>query len=144
MPAHAAHEGPGPVARRTHLPQTRRTAETGHAARWEWAAPVTGGVALGLYAVFISSQHGGSTLHAWLVGIVAALVSIAVGHVLIRERHRMVAEVRAAAFGALFGVSMGFLYSLAGPTALRASEIGLLMGLGMGLVSYYVFYLHEH
>ncbi|MEU7167431.1 hypothetical protein AB0A70_22765 [Streptomyces morookaense] len=143
MPAHAAHEGPGPVARGTHLPQTRRTAEAGHA-RWEWGVPVTGGIALGLYAVFISSETGNSAGHAWLVGLVTALVSIAVGHVLLRERHRMVAEVRAAAFGAFFGICMGFLCSLSGGSVLRSTAIGLPLGIGMGLISYYVFYAHEH
>ncbi|MFD0382901.1 hypothetical protein ACFQ2B_12535 [Streptomyces stramineus] len=78
------------------------------------------------------------------MGLAVAVVSMGAGYVLLRERNRMVAEVRAAAFGALFGCSMGFLYSLAGGTVLRAVEIGLLLGLGMGLASYYVFHWHEH
>ncbi|MGW1075777.1 hypothetical protein [Streptomyces sp. NPDC002537] len=145
MPAHSimpgrhhAHEGPGPVARGTHLPHTGRTA------RWTWAVPVTGGIVLGLYAVFISGQNGFSTAGSWLLGLATALVSAGAGYVLIRERAKLITEVRAIAYGSLFGAGMGFLYSLTGDSVLRAIEIGLLLGLGMGLASYYVFYWHEH
>ncbi|MEU2869185.1 hypothetical protein ABZ769_08260 [Streptomyces olivoreticuli] len=139
MPGHhRGHEGPGPVARGTHLPGE------GHASRLPWAVPATGGFMLGLYAVFLSSQNGYSTLGSWLMGIVVALVSAGAGYVLIRERKKMVTEVRAIAYGSLFGVSMGFLYSLSGDSVLRSIEIGLLLGLGMGLASYYLFYWHEH
>ncbi|MEV6675152.1 hypothetical protein [Streptomyces sp. NPDC051162] len=139
MPGHhPGHEGPGPVPRGTHL----RGAD--HASRLSWAVPLTGAVVLGLYAVFLSGRNGFTTLGSWLMGIAVALVSGGVGYVLIRERKKMITEVRAVAYGSLFGCSMGFLYSLSGDSVLRSIEIGLLLGLGMGLVSYYVFYSHEH
>ncbi|MFE0043156.1 hypothetical protein [Streptomyces albireticuli] len=138
---HHAHEGPGPVARGTHLPRTGRAGREGH---WTRNVPVAGGIVLGLYATYLASQNGFSTLGYWMLGLAVAVVSMGLGYVLIRQRHRMTTEVRSAAYGALFGCSMGFLYSLGGGTALRASEIGLLLGLGMGLASYYVFYWHEH
>ncbi|ARZ69604.1 hypothetical protein M1P56_01915 [Streptomyces sp. HU2014] len=135
---HHAHEGPGPVARGTHLPHA------GREGRWTRDVPIAGGVVLGLYATYLASQNGFSTLGYWMMGLAVAVVSMGIGYVLIRQRNRMVAEVRAAAFGTLFGCCMGFLHSLGGGTVLRASEIGLLLGLGMGLASYYVFYWHEH
>ncbi|MGW2190331.1 hypothetical protein [Streptomyces sp. NPDC001719] len=139
MPGHhRGHEGPGPVPSGTHL----RGAD--HASRLSWAVPLTGAVVLGLYAVFLASQNGFTTPGAWLMGIAVALVSGGAGYVLIRERKKMITEVRAVAFGALFGCSMGLLYSLSGDSVLRSIEIGLLLGLGMGLASYYVFYWHEH
>ncbi|MEU1674269.1 hypothetical protein ABZ752_19900 [Streptomyces roseifaciens] len=134
---HHAHEGPGPVARGTHLP-------AGHEPRFTWAVPVVGGVALGLFAIFLASNNGYSVAAAVLIGVVAGLIAMAAGYALLHERNTMIAEVRAAAFGALFGGSMGFLHSLSGGTVLRSTGIGLLTGFGMGLASYYVFYWHEH
>ncbi|RLU94605.1 hypothetical protein CTZ27_17975 [Streptomyces griseocarneus] len=146
MPAHsimpgrqpAAHEGPGPVARGTHLPHAARSD------RWTWAVPLAGAVMLGLYGVFLASENGWPTLNYWLLGLALAVVSGVLGHALIRQRDKMITEVRAAAFGSLLGASIGFLHALTGATVLRSAQIGLLVGLGMGLTSYYVFYWHEH
>ncbi|MFI1969653.1 hypothetical protein BLA24_15500 [Streptomyces cinnamoneus] len=135
---HYGHEGPGPV------PRTGRARHADHAGRATWAVPVALGVVLGLYAVFLAHDNGFGTAQGWLVGLIAALVSTGAGYALLRWRDRMVAEVRAAAFGALLGTGIGFLYSLTGPTVLRAVEVGLLCGLGMALASYYVFHWHEH
>ncbi|WKU45304.1 hypothetical protein Q3V23_15190 [Streptomyces sp. VNUA116] len=132
---HAAHEGPGPVARGTRL---------GEPARWTWAVPLTGGVALGLFAIFLAGNNGYTTGAAVVIGVVAGLIAMAAGYALLRERNTMIAEVRAAAFGALFGGSMGFLHALSGGTVIRSAGIGVLTGLGMGVASYYVFYGHEH
>ncbi|MFC5722031.1 hypothetical protein ACFP1Z_17845 [Streptomyces gamaensis] len=135
---HHGHRGPGPPALTRHLPRHA------HRPRFEWAVPVTGGVLMGLYAMFLDHAHGGSWTKDVLLGLVTALIAIGVGHVLLRERGRMPTEVRAASFGAFFGICMGFLYSLAGATWLRASGVGLLLGGAFALVSYYVFYEHEH
>ncbi|MET9417761.1 hypothetical protein ABZY03_26950 [Streptomyces klenkii] len=134
---HPAHEGPGPVARGTHLP-------AGERARWTWAVPVTGGIVLGLFAIFLAGNNGYTTGAAVVIGVVAGLIAMAAGYALLHERNTMIAEVRAAAFGALFGGSMGFLHALSGGTVLRSAGIGLLTAMGMGLASYYVFYWHEH
>ncbi|MFI1255748.1 hypothetical protein ACH4U6_18490 [Streptomyces netropsis] len=133
LPGHHRHEGPGPVTRISH--RTSRSA---------WAVPVTGGVVLGLYTVFLADDNGASTLSAWMTGLVAGLVAMGAGYVLIKERARMIAEVRAAAFGALLGISLGFLYSLTQVSVLRASLFGFFLGGAMAVASYYVFYMHEH
>ncbi|MEV4437575.1 hypothetical protein AB0K09_00935 [Streptomyces sp. NPDC049577] len=142
MPSHAitsgrhrhAHEGPGPVSRGV----------LHHRSRAARVIPVVGGVAFGLYTVFLSGENGASAGHAWLEGLVAALVTGGLGHVLIRERHRMIAEVAAIANGALFGAAMGFLYSLSDVSVLRAGSIGLLLGACLAVACYYVFYNHDH
>ncbi|MFI9239569.1 hypothetical protein [Streptomyces sp. NPDC053079] len=135
---HHAHEGPGPVPRTGHVHYGERTE------RWTWAVPVVGGVVFGLYTVFLAHDNGFSELSGWLLGLVAALVTMGLGLALIRGRDRMITEVRAAAFGALFGASIGFLRSLTEVSVLRSAGMGLVFGLCMGLVAYYVFYEHEH
>ncbi|MFF7730609.1 hypothetical protein [Streptomyces sp. NPDC008001] len=134
---HQAHEGPGPVARGTPL-------RSGRPARFTWAVPVTGGVALGLFAIFLAGNNGYTAGASVVIGVVAGLIAMAAGYALLRERNTMIAEVRAAAFGALFGGSMGFLHSLSGGSVMRSAGIGVLTALGMGVASYYVFHWHEH
>ncbi|MEV4739940.1 hypothetical protein [Streptomyces sp. NPDC049555] len=133
LPGRHAHEGPGPVPRGAH-PGSRAT----------WAVPAVAAFVYGLYVVFISHENGFSEAGGWLLGLVAAVVSFAVGYALVRGRDRMITEVRAAAFGALFGICMGFLHNLGGGSVLRSAGIGLTLGIGMGLTAYYVFYVHEH
>ncbi|GHG81399.1 hypothetical protein [Streptomyces griseocarneus] len=135
---HVAHEGPGPV------PRTGHVRHEGQASRAGRVVPVVGGVVLGLYAVFLAHDNGYSEAGGWVLGIIAGAIAAALGYAVIHERNRMITEVRAAAFGALFGVSMGFLRSLSGATVLDSCFVGLAFGLGMGLTSYYIFYWHEH
>ncbi|MFF4158350.1 hypothetical protein [Streptomyces sp. NPDC001678] len=135
---HHAHEGPGPVPRTGHVRHERTTPTAG------WAVPVFGGFVLGLYAVFLSHENGFGELQGWMLGLVAAVVSAGLGYLVIRNRNKMITEVRAASFGALFGVSMGFLRSLTRVSVLEASWIGLVFGACMALASYYLFYWHEH
>ncbi|MFI9720532.1 hypothetical protein ACIHFE_12870 [Streptomyces sp. NPDC052396] len=142
---HTAHPGPGPVARDRHLPaRVTRTGPVPDVSRPAWLIPVIGGVVLGLYTVFLSHNNGFSEGSGWLLGLVAAVIATGVGYLLVRERNAMTTEARAITFGALLGVSIGFLHSVAGGTWLRSCGIGLFSGIGMGLLSYYVFYEHEH
>ncbi|MEV5507912.1 hypothetical protein [Streptomyces orinoci] len=142
---HTAHPGPGPVPRDRRLPaRITRTGPVPDTSRPAWLVPVIAGVVLGLYTVFLSHDNGFSEGSGWLLGLAAAVISAGVGYLLVRERNAMSAEVRAATFGALLGGSIGFLHSVAGGSWLRSSGIGLGFGIGMALVSYYVFYEHEH
>ncbi|MFI9311428.1 hypothetical protein [Streptomyces triculaminicus] len=144
MPTHSitgrypAHEAPGPVSRTGHV------RHEGRASRAEWGVPVLGGAILGLYAVFLAHDNGFSEGGGWVLGIVAGVIAAALGYFVIHERNQMITEVRATAFGTLFGVSMGFLRSLSGASVLDSCFVGLAFGLGMGLASYYIFYWHEH
>ncbi|GHF74873.1 hypothetical protein GCM10010218_64870 [Streptomyces mashuensis] len=137
---HSAHEGPGPVPRTTHL---RHAGAAGGGERWTRTVPVVGGVVYGLYAVWITQNHGFSSGMSWLTGLVAAVATAALGYAIIHNRARMIPEVRAAAFGTLFGAAMGFLHSLTGSSVLRSAGIGLSFGIAMALTSYYVFHWHE-
>lgn len=60
-----------------------------------------------------------------------------------RIQNRLPRELRAAAYGVLTGGSIGFLYSLSGASVLSASVLGLILGAGGLLASYYYFYTRE-
>ncbi|MEV0277796.1 hypothetical protein AB0I22_15650 [Streptomyces sp. NPDC050610] len=107
------------------------------------ALPVTAAVVYGLYVLFLDHSNGGSWGRAALLALVAAVVTGALGLLLVRRRAALTTEVRALAFGALFGCAMGFLYSLTGPSVLRSVTMGVVLGGALALVSLYVFRAHE-
>ncbi|MBO0916992.1 hypothetical protein [Streptomyces laculatispora] len=132
MAAHASVQ-----ARGTRAPAQRHSILS-------WALPVTLGVILGWYATSIVRGGGvltGGQLALGLIsGAVLAVLCLALG----RMQKRLPRELRAAAYGALFGGSIGFLYSLSDKSVLAASVLGLLTGAAMLLAAFYVFYTHEN
>ncbi|WP_406452064.1 hypothetical protein OG782_17685 [Streptomyces sp. NBC_00876] len=108
-----------------------------------WAVPVTLGVILGWYATSIVRGGGVLTGTQLALGLISGAVLAALCFVLGRMQNRLPRELRAAAYGALFGGSVGFLYSLSGKSVLAASVLGLLTGAGMLIAAFYVFYTHE-
>ncbi|WP_196943063.1 hypothetical protein [Streptomyces sclerotialus] len=131
----------------THA-RTRRTATTTAAPRRHSMAvttgvPVVGGIAYGIYAGLLDHSTGSSSIHAFLLGLIATAVTVVLGLALMHVQDRMITEVRALAYGVLFGATMGFLYSLAETsTALKASGFGALFGAIMLVVALYLFRTH--
>ncbi|HET6857861.1 MAG TPA: hypothetical protein VFH94_12325 [Streptomyces sp.] len=137
MAAHAAMPGrsgrpgrSGPAVRARRLPMGL-------------AVPLVLGVLYGIYAAFMARD--GSTLTGWnvLLGVVCGLVVTALGVLLVRNQGALPREVRAGAYGALFGVAMGFLHSLGDPSILRSVAMGAALGAAMAAASFYVFYTRE-
>ncbi|MFF4181861.1 hypothetical protein ACFYZ9_01610 [Streptomyces sp. NPDC001691] len=120
---------------------SRRTAH--HPSRALLAVPVVLGVAYGIYAAVIQRGGGALTGGQIVLGVVSGLVLMALGMGLLSIQSALPRELRAAAYGTLFGSGMGFLYSLAGHSVFRSSGIGAIFGGAMFLVSFYVFYTHE-
>ncbi|MGW0901511.1 hypothetical protein ACWD0G_31855, partial [Streptomyces goshikiensis] len=56
---------------------------------------------------------------------------------------KMLAELRAAAYGVFAAIAMGYLYSLSGQSILRSVLIGLAVGLATGAGAFYRFHTHE-
>ncbi|MER7947508.1 hypothetical protein ABTY59_08990 [Streptomyces sp. NPDC096079] len=108
-----------------------------------WGAPVTIGVLYGLYAA-TNARHGGPTTlgQLWL-GLASAIVLAVAIYALRHYGHVLPREPRAAAWGALVGIAVGFLYSLAGASVLSSSGLGLMSGAVSGAAAYYLFYTHE-
>ncbi|MFI6898087.1 hypothetical protein ACIBM4_28640 [Streptomyces sp. NPDC050256] len=105
-----------------------------------WAVPVTLGVILGCYATSIVRDGGVLTGTRLALGLISGAVLAALCFGLGRVQMRLPAELAAAAYGALFGGSVGFLYSLSGKSVLAASVLGLLTGAGMLIFAFYYFY----
>ncbi|KAA6221325.1 hypothetical protein CP973_04465 [Streptomyces albofaciens JCM 4342] len=110
------------------------------------ALPVAAALLYGLWTVFVDRTSGSSLGHAWLLGLITAIVSGVLGLLLVRIQSTLVTEVRALAYGTFFGVAIGYLYSISSPaghTVLESVRMGLIMGAVMFAVSLYVFRTHR-
>ncbi|MDX2562541.1 hypothetical protein PV371_23200 [Streptomyces sp. TX20-6-3] len=107
------------------------------------ATPAVIGVLYGLYAATVARQGGPTTLGQLWLGIVSALVLGAGIYVLRRHGRALFREARAAAWGSLTGIAVGFLYSLSGASILSSSGLGLAVAALNGVAAYYLFYTHE-
>lgn len=93
----------------------RRSSERQHHSP-AWALPVILGVVLGIWAAFIkrAENDGVATGGQWILGVITAVVLAALFFALMRVQHALPRELRALAYGALSGATVGFLTSLAG------------------------------
>lgn len=114
-----------------------------HHSTTSWAVPVTLGVILGWYATSIVRGGGVLTGTQLALGLISGGVLAALCFGLGRVQKQLPVGLRAVAYGALFGGSIGFLYSLSGKSVLAASVLGLLTGAGMLLAAFYFFYTRE-
>ncbi|MFF1919273.1 hypothetical protein ACFVW8_01680 [Streptomyces sp. NPDC058221] len=131
MAAHASVQARGTRARARHH------------STLSWALPVTLGVILGWYATSIVRGGGVLTGGQLALGLISGAVLAALCFGLGRVQKRLPTVLAAASYGALFGGSIGFLYSLSDKSVLAASVLGLLTGAGMLLAAFYAFYTHE-
>ncbi|MFF8831931.1 hypothetical protein [Streptomyces sp. NPDC015131] len=101
-------------------------------------------VLYGLWAeVVVRHGDGAFTGGQVVLAVVSAVVFFALWYGLVRFRYALPREARAAAFGLLFGVTVGFLYSLSGNSVLTVAVASLFCALGAGLGAFYLFYTHE-
>ncbi|MFG2139532.1 hypothetical protein [Streptomyces sp. NPDC048650] len=107
------------------------------------AMPVIVAVAFGLFTIFRTHSDGTKGGPAMLYGLCAAVVSGALGLYLVHFQRTMITETRALSYGALFGLSMGWVYSLGGESILKSCGFGLGMGAVMFVVSLYIFRGHR-
>ncbi|MFD7860796.1 hypothetical protein [Streptomyces sp. NPDC057682] len=131
------------MATHASVPARGAHARPRHRSTLSWAVPVTLGVILGWYATSIVRGGGVLTGTQLALGLVSGAVLAVLCFGLGRVQRRLPRELSAGAYGALFGGSIGFLYSLSGKSVLAASVLGLLTGAAMLLASYYMFYTRE-
>ncbi|MEE1813242.1 hypothetical protein [Streptomyces sp. BE133] len=108
-----------------------------------WAIPVTLGAAYGLYASFILRNNGASGGRQFWYGLICAVVLAVLCFGLGRIQHTMIPLVRAVAYGALTAAAIGLLVGLTDSSVLRSSALGLTVGLGMFITTFYIFYTRE-
>ncbi|MFJ6578835.1 hypothetical protein ACIQMY_23050 [Streptomyces sp. NPDC091368] len=108
-----------------------------------WGAPVTIGILYGLYTATNAREGGPWGLGQLWVGLISAVVLAAAIWALRHYGHVLPRELRGAAWGALVGISVGFLYSLTGASVLSSSGLGLMSGAVSGAAAFYLFYTHE-
>ncbi|WP_208884097.1 hypothetical protein [Streptomyces armeniacus] len=106
-----------------------------------WTVPLLIGIAYGAYAWFLARDERFTT-EATVTGLVAGAAAAVVAFALGRLRRPLVAEVRAAAYGAAFGCAIGYLSSLTGPSILWSSVLGL--GIAAGVTPVVFYHLHTH
>ncbi|MEU7635485.1 MULTISPECIES: hypothetical protein [unclassified Streptomyces] len=109
------------------------------------ALPVIAALCFGCYTIWMHHAGGAKGGQAALLGLIAAVVTGILGVTLVHFQSTMITETRALAYGALFGASMGWLYSLGGsaPSVLKSTVWGLVMGILMFIASLYVFRTHR-
>ncbi|GAA1358348.1 hypothetical protein [Streptomyces beijiangensis] len=130
MAAHAAV----PVRRRTRDP---------HAGAVAWPLFIVLGAVYGFLAAFNLRDGGPVTGGQIAVGLISGGVIVVMAVLLFLFQHSLPRELRAAAYGVLVGTATGFLYSLTGASILRSVGLGAALGVGAGLVMFYIFYTHE-
>ncbi|MET7365524.1 hypothetical protein ABZS61_06770 [Streptomyces sp. NPDC005566] len=128
-----------PTRRRTHA---RTPARRTHSAL-AWAMPLTLGVILGFWAFFIRRDGGATTGGQIWLGVVSGVAFAALCFVLGRVGPALPRELRAAAYGALTGIAIGFLYSLNGSSVFSSGVLGLVVGAGMFCTAFYIYYTRE-
>ncbi|MCK7624896.1 hypothetical protein MUU72_17585 [Streptomyces sp. RS10V-4] len=107
--------------------------------------PVIAALCFGAYTIWMDHTNGAKGGQAALTGLIAAVVTGILGVTLVHFQSTMLTETRALAYGALFGASMGWLYSLAGsaPSVLSSTLWGLGMFGVMFITSLYIFRTHR-
>ncbi|MEV5971789.1 hypothetical protein [Streptomyces sp. NPDC051921] len=108
-----------------------------------WGVPVTLGIAYGLYAATNARQGSTTTWGDFWVGVISGVVVAVSVWALHRFGRHLWRELRAAAWGALAGIAIGFLYSLTGASIYSSVVLGLIVAGVNGGAAYYLFYTHE-
>ncbi|MEW2066593.1 hypothetical protein [Streptomyces sp. NPDC007346] len=108
-----------------------------------WALPLVLGVIYGFYAAFIRRDGGPSTGGQVVLGLASgaalAVLCLALG----RIQRSLPHGLRALAYGSLTACAIGFLVSLTDTSVLRSTVLGLAVGVGVFLATFYFFYSRE-
>ncbi|OII66410.1 MULTISPECIES: hypothetical protein [unclassified Streptomyces] len=130
-----AHAAPARHRRARRLTEGRNTLR--------WALPATLGFFYGLYAGFLHRGAGPTDWGDVAYGLVSGLVFGVLCFVLGLYQRALPRELRGAAYGALAGVGIGWLFNLSGGSVLASSGLGLGVGAAVGLAAFYLLYTHE-
>ncbi|MYX73601.1 hypothetical protein [Streptomyces sp. SID3915] len=105
-----------------------------------WALPLVLGVIVGFWAFFIRRDGGETTGGLIWLGVASGAAFAVLSFLLGRIQGRLPVEVRAAAYGAVSAIVIGYLFSLHHHTVLASTALGLGVGAGVTAYAYYLFY----
>ncbi|CAO0829495.1 hypothetical protein SMICM17S_03564 [Streptomyces microflavus] len=107
------------------------------------ALPLALGIIYGFYAAFIRRDGGPSTGGQVVLGLVSGAALAALCFALGRIQRSLPHGLRAVAYGALTACAIGFLVSLTDTGVVRSTVLGLVVGVGVFLTTFYFFYSRE-
>jgi uncharacterized membrane protein YfcA len=102
--------------------------------------PLLLGIVYGAYTSFLARAGGPATFGQLALALASGVGLAVLLSLLIQVQHRLPPETRAGAWGVLVGCTVGFSYSLTGPSILRSIGMGLGFGLAATVVTYYMFH----
>ncbi|WP_030805612.1 hypothetical protein [Streptomyces sp. NRRL S-337] len=142
---HGATAGPHPgsAERASDSSGTSRLAAMAERVPATVTWPLIAALAFGLFTIFRTHTAGIKGGPALLYGVAAAVVSGVLGLLVARYQSSMLTETRALSYGALFGLSMGWVYSLGGESLLKSCIFGFVMGGIMFISALYLFRAHS-
>jgi hypothetical protein len=105
--------------------------------------PVALGVIAGWWATSIVRGGGVLTGTQLALGLITGAVLAALCYGLGRVQKRLPSGTKATAYGALFGGTVGFLYSLSDKSVLASTILALVTGTGMWVCAFYAFHVTE-
>ncbi|MEU9122870.1 hypothetical protein AB0C96_23905 [Streptomyces sp. NPDC048506] len=105
--------------------------------------PIIAALAFGCFTIFRTHAAGIKGGQAVLYGLAAAVVTGVLGVLVVHYGQNMVTETRALSYGALFGCSVGWNYSLGGESILKSVGFGLGLGAVMFVTCLYLFRTHR-
>lgn len=107
------------------------------------SVPIIAALAFGCFTIFRTHAAGIKGGPAMLYGLTAAVVTGVLGVIVVHFQSSMVTETRALSYGALFGASVGWNYSLGGESILKSVAFGFVLGAVMFVTSLYIFRGHR-
>ncbi|MEW1612181.1 MULTISPECIES: hypothetical protein [unclassified Streptomyces] len=107
------------------------------------AVPLSLGITYGFYAAFIRRDGGPSTGGQVVLALVSGAAVAALCFALGRIQRTLPYGLRAVAYGALTAGAIGFLVSLTDTGVPRSIVLGLAVGVGVFLATFYFFYSRE-
>ncbi|KDQ68249.1 hypothetical protein ACIPJG_19435 [Streptomyces halstedii] len=105
-----------------------------------WALPAVLGVIVGFWAFYIHRDGGATTGGLIWLGVASGVAFAVLCFALGRVQGRLPAELRAAAYGAVTAIVIGYLFSLHHHSVLSSAVLGLGVGAGVTVYAFYLFH----
>jgi hypothetical protein len=110
---------------------------------YSWRTPLTVGIAYGLYLAWVMSNNNASGTRIAVVSIVGGAIVVVLSFLIGLFQARMSPELQALSYAVVFGTAMGYLISQSTSDPGKSAALGGFLGIGMGIVVFYIRRTHE-